>query len=235
VIENNVGANNYSPQGKNRNRRSIRLKGYDYSRAGAYFVSICTHNRACLFGEIADRQMVLTDAGRMVERCWNNIPSHFSDIELDSFVIMPNHIHGILVITETVGANNYSPLQPGQQGEHKVRPYGTLPNTAGQIVQGFKSVITHKHINGVKHHRWPPFPGKSWQRNYCKHVIRDKDEPYHVDICSPVGPGRFMAPWRVPASRTPAICTSFSGSVSKSITFTTYSALRSDFVASETI
>ena len=109
--------------------------------------------------------MVLNDAGRMVEFVWGKLPVRFDRAELDELVVTPNHIHGILVITETVGANNYSPLQPGQQGEHKVRPYGILPNTVGRIVQAFKSVTTHEHINGGKQHGWPPFPEKLWRRN----------------------------------------------------------------------
>jgi REP element-mobilizing transposase RayT len=159
----NVGANHHSPQ---RNRRSIRLQGYDYSQAGAYFVSICAHNRACLFGEIADGQMVLNDAGRVAEKCWYDIPIHFPHVALDSFVIMPNHIHGILVITETVGAKYFSPLQPGQ------RPCGTS-KTIGSIIRGFKIGVTkwmhgHTNVHDV------------WQRNYYEHVIRNEDELDHV-------------------------------------------------------
>ncbi len=184
-MENNVGANNYAPQRKN--RRSIRLKGYDYSRAGAYFVSVCAHNRACLFGEIADlsafghaqagRQMVLNDAGRMVEFVWGKLPVRFDRLELDEFVVMPNHIHSIFVLCRR-GEPCVRPMfdQPAKQGEHKVRPYGTLPNTVGRIVQAFKSVTTHEYINGVKQHGWPPFPGKLWQRNYYEHVIRNENE-----------------------------------------------------------
>lgn len=89
-------------------RRSIRLPGYDYSRAGAYFVTICAQDRACLFGDIADGVMRLNDAGRVVERCWHEIPIHFPHVELDEFVIMPNHVHGIIVIVENhVGAKNW--------------------------------------------------------------------------------------------------------------------------------
>ena len=87
-------------------RRSARLKGYDYSQAGMYFVTICTHNRLCLFGEIQ-----LNEAGCVLQQCWVDIPIHFPQVELDEYVIMPNHIHGILTIVDsrTVGANNHSP------------------------------------------------------------------------------------------------------------------------------
>lgn len=103
-----VGANNHSPQ---RNHRSIRLKGYDYSRRGAYFVTICVHKRACLFGEIVDGEMVLNDAGSVAAKCWHAIPDHFPHVILDTFVVMPNHVHGILfIINASVGAKNFSPL-----------------------------------------------------------------------------------------------------------------------------
>jgi len=79
-------------------RRSIRLKGYDYSREGAYFVTICGQNRKCLFGEIVNGKMVLNDAGRMVESVWNEIPKYYPGIDIDVCQIMPDHIHGIVVI-----------------------------------------------------------------------------------------------------------------------------------------
>lgn len=116
-------------------RRSIRLKGYDYSHAGAYFVTICAHNRACLFGEIGGGQMMLNDAGLMVEFVWNNLPIRFDHIELDEFVVMPNHIHGIFVLRRRDEPCRGEPcVRPGvcpdssgprnsQKGEHKVRPY----------------------------------------------------------------------------------------------------------------
>ncbi|MEA2108657.1 MAG: transposase, partial [Pseudomonadota bacterium] len=79
-------------------RRSIRLRGYDYSQPGVYFVTICTQSRKCLFGGIVAAEMVLNDAGRMVETVWNEIPGYYPGIYTDTFQIMPNHIHGIIVI-----------------------------------------------------------------------------------------------------------------------------------------
>ena len=81
-------------------RRSIRLKGYDYRKSGAYFVTICTQNRECLFGEIVDGQMILNDVGRMVQSLWDELPRHFPNVELDAFGAMPNHVHGIIMIRE---------------------------------------------------------------------------------------------------------------------------------------
>ncbi len=74
-------------------RRSIRLNGFDYSQAWVYFVTICTKNRECLFGEIVDKEMILNDPGWVIQTVWDEIPSHYSGIEIDAFAIMPNHIH----------------------------------------------------------------------------------------------------------------------------------------------
>ena len=79
-------------------RRSIRLKGHDYTQPGAYFVTICTRDRECLFGHMVNGEMRLNDAGEIARRCWEGIPDHFPSVELDAFVIMPNHVHGIIVI-----------------------------------------------------------------------------------------------------------------------------------------
>jgi len=114
--------NIYNPQ--MHNRRSIRFKGYDYTQAGLYFITICCQNRACLFGEIENGKMMLNDAGAIANDCWLNIPNHFPNAILHEYVIMPNHVHGIIELVganhhspetnhhspETVGANNHSPV-----------------------------------------------------------------------------------------------------------------------------
>jgi putative transposase len=94
----------YNPS--SHHRRSIRLKGYDYSQEGLYFITLCTQNRVCLFGKIENEKMMLNDAGRIANECWLNIPNHFPNVILHEFIIMPNHVHGII---QLVGANNYSP------------------------------------------------------------------------------------------------------------------------------
>ncbi|MBN1930270.1 MAG: hypothetical protein JW786_01500 [Desulfobacterales bacterium] len=138
-------------------RRSIRLKGYDYSRAGFYFITICTQNRLCLFGKIDNGGMNLNDAGRIVEKCLSAIPDHYPHAKLRECIIMPNHVHFIVEIT--VGANNYSPLHSSSIPIH-----GTS-KTIGSIVRGFKIGVT----------KW--FREKTdiytvWQRNYYEHIIR---------------------------------------------------------------
>ena len=79
-------------------RKSIHLKNYDYSSAGAYFVTICTKNRECLFGEVSNGKMELNEYGQIATDCWQEIPKHFSGVDIDEFVVMPNHVYGIFVI-----------------------------------------------------------------------------------------------------------------------------------------
>ena len=114
-------------------RRSIRLKGYDYSQNGAYFVTICVQNRKCLFGKITNRNMVLNDAGKMAEKYWQKIPEHFPNIILDAFVIMPNHMHGILIIDNVgvplVGTQNKHVRVPLVGTHQKGQPQGIAPTT----------------------------------------------------------------------------------------------------------
>ena len=156
-----VGAKNFSPPPQ-RNRRSIRLRGYDYSQAGAYFVTICTHNRQCLFGEIMGGEMRLNDAGNIARQCWDDIPIHFPQVDLDEFVVMPNHIHGIVVISNNAGAKNFSPLPK------TTRPCG-ISKTIGSIVRGFKIGVTKWMRNNTPIH-------DVWQRNYWEHIVRNEPE-----------------------------------------------------------
>ena len=90
----------YNPQ--IHHRRSIRLQDYDYSSEGAYFVTMCTQNRECLFGEIVNGQMILNEYGKIVEQCWNDLPNHYDNIALDAYVIMPDHFHGIIFIVGAI-------------------------------------------------------------------------------------------------------------------------------------
>jgi REP element-mobilizing transposase RayT len=93
---------NYSP--KIHHRRSIRLKGYDYAQAGLYFITICTNHRQHIFGEVLNSQMILNDTGKVADECWQAIPQHFPNAILHEFVVMPNHVHGIIELTNLVGA-----------------------------------------------------------------------------------------------------------------------------------
>lgn len=144
-------------------RSSIRLQGFDYSQPGAYFVTICTQNRKCLFGEIADGKMRLSAIGRIAAEQWNAIPQRFPNVELDEFVVMPNHIHGILMIT--VGA---LPTVVGA-------PLAGAP-TVGDIVGAYKSLCVHNGLKWIKQNHPGRILGKLWQRNYWEHIIRNEHE-----------------------------------------------------------
>ena len=180
---------NYNPD--IHHRRSIRLREYDYSATGAYFVTICTQGRECLLGDIAGGVMYLNDTGRMVETWWQDVSEHFFNVVLDEFVVMPNHFHGIFMIQnvgagfprpilehggpESVGAGFPRPiLTPAiQGGETPAIQGGETPPlpTLGQIVGYFKYQTT-KHINLMRNNPGVPV----WQRNYYERIIRNDDE-----------------------------------------------------------
>jgi REP element-mobilizing transposase RayT len=143
-------------------RRSIRLKGYDYTRAGAYFVTMVVKNRECLFGEVVAGEMRLNALGQIAAEEWERTPAIRAEIELDEWVVMPNHVHGIIVITANiVGATGRSPLP------------GPAKRSLGAFVAGYKSAVT-KRIN--EHRATPGVP--VWQRNYYEHIVRN-DEALH--------------------------------------------------------
>lgn len=156
-------------------RRSIRLRGYDYTQPGAYFVTICEINRACIFGEIRDGEMRLNDLGSLAEDCWVALPEHFPNVELAEYIVMPNHVHGILVVNgQMVGARHASPL-PNTPLDG--RPHGAAPGSVGAIMGSYKSAVS-KRINLLR-----DTPGNAvFQRNYYEHVIRNERE--HVAIAA---------------------------------------------------
>lgn len=154
-------------------RRSIRLRGFDYSQAGAYFVTIVCQGRACLFGDVAGEEMQLNDAGGMVQQVWQDLPNRYSGINMDEFIVMPNHIHGVINFVQPVEA----PLV-GAQGESRGtnhRATTRVAPTLGDVVGAFKSLTTVEYVRGVKSLGWPQFSGKLWQRNYFEHVVRSED------------------------------------------------------------
>jgi putative transposase len=174
-------------------RRSIRLKGYDYTQPGGYFVTVVTQGRKLIFGKIRNEEMILNSAGEMVVKWWLELPNKFPPVSVGTFVVMPNHFHGIILIEETVGADlrvcpddkervcpdDKERVCPDddentKQGEHTGSPQRTGPNASlSQIVQWFKTMTTNEYIRGVKQLGWEPFIGKLWQRNYYEHIIRD--------------------------------------------------------------
>lgn len=156
----------------NRHRRSIRLRDYDYTSAGAYFVTIVTHGRKWLFGEIAAGVTRLNDAGHMAQEVWNELPIHYAGVEVDEFVVMPNHIHGVIIV---VGAGPCA--RPPKNGQ----PQGVAPTknasvfSLPDIVHRFKTLTTKRYVDGIKQFDWRRFDGLLWQRNYFEHVIRSEE------------------------------------------------------------
>ena len=183
-------------------RKSIRLKNYDYSQTGLYFITICIQNKKHLLGTITNNQMILNDAGKMVSIQWFDLLQRFKYIQLHEYVVMPNHFHGIIYIDKCRGESCIRPHDKNfnnimhtmdssehnsgehNSGEHNSGEhnsgYGTLDDTVGRIVQAFKSITTHEYIHGVKQNHWQPFNKKLWQRNYWEHIIRNKNEYYRI-------------------------------------------------------
>ncbi len=149
-------------------RRSLRLRGYDYSQPGAYFVTISVQDRACLLGRIFGEEMICNVAGKMVARWWAEIGNKFPGVETDEFIVMPNHFHGIVVLVEPDHVGADLRVRPGG-GAHTGAPLHT-------VVQWFKTMTTNEYIRGVKQSGWMPFRGKLWQRNYYEHIIRNEIE-----------------------------------------------------------
>jgi len=175
-------------------RRSVRLQDYNYSQSGAYFVTLCTRERACLFGEILDGAMQVNDAGRMVERCWLNIPNHFPHVNLDAFVVMPNHAHGVVIIGDRpVGAKNLSHLPKTNRPAQ--RPLGTLSKSIGSIIRGFKIGVT-------KWFRENRDTRAVWQRNYYEHVIRSEESLIRIRQYIQDNPARWAFDRENPAAIT---------------------------------
>ena len=139
-------------------------------------MTICTQNRERFFGNVVNGKMCLNFAGEKVDCSWNELSSQFPSIELDEYVIMPDHLQGIIVITgPVVGA----PLVGALRNENEGRAQGIAP-TLGQIVGAYKSITTHQYIKGVKLMNWPVFKNKLWQRNYYERVIRNERELFEV-------------------------------------------------------
>lgn len=171
-------------------RKSIRLKGYDYSQEGLYFITICVQHRQCLFGHIADGEMVLNDAGTMATKWYWELENKFPDIVCREMVVMPNHFHCIIhnvgadlrvcpqpcvcpqpmetALGESVSGENAIFGKRAILGEHVGSPLH-------RVVQWYKTMTTNEYIRGVKTLGWQSFPGKLWQRNYWEHIIRNEE------------------------------------------------------------
>jgi putative transposase len=131
-------------------RRSIRLKGYDYSQAGAYYVTMVAWRREHIFGDIVNAEMQLNKFGQIVQYAWYDLPKHYPHVELDTFCIMPNHVHAIIVLNDDPAVKRH-PLS--------------------EVVRAFKS-FSARRINSLRNTQGIPL----WQRNYYEHIIRNHED-----------------------------------------------------------
>jgi putative transposase len=212
---------------EHRYRRSNRLVNYDYSLAGAYFITICTQNRQHYFGEIADGKMALSSAGEMVDVVWQQIPAFYSGVTLGKHIVMPNHIHGIVHLTHSeshicatyderfVGADpRVCPAlgalakQGRQQNQGQTRGSAPTKRVAlPGVVQRFKALTTKRYIDGVLHQGWPQFDHRLWQRNYHEHIIRSENAYLNIANYIEGNPLQWLDDvYHTPLQNTPANC-----------------------------
>ncbi|CAN5645601.1 transposase [soil metagenome] len=176
----------YNPQ--IHHRRSIRLKGYDYSQAGLYFITICCQDRKCRFGKIENGEMILNELGTIAYNKWIKLVERFTSFELDVFQIMPNHMHGIILLNDVAGADTLAQLgQPqGLAPTDAVAENGSITDcddiwtgaspvptnaTIGEIIGAYKSLVFNGCLKIYKSKN--DMMGKLWQRNYYEHIIRN--------------------------------------------------------------
>jgi REP element-mobilizing transposase RayT len=136
-------------------RRSLRLRGYDYSSSGAYFVTVCIHDRKCILDDVIEGAFQPSSAGEIVKACWYELAYHYAGLALDALTIMPNHVHGVLVFLDPVGAG----LKPA--------PTTTRRRTLSEVVRAFKT-FSGRRINELR--ASPGLP--VWQRGYYEHIVR---------------------------------------------------------------
>jgi REP element-mobilizing transposase RayT len=161
---------------------STRLPEYDYSRGGYYFVTVCTHNRQNLFGRIEKGHMVLNEAGKIVEKCWLDLPNHYPNLNLDYYCILPNHLHLIMIIDNPVSVE--TGLRPVSIGnivvntETGLRPVSTIQSKfhgIPEFIRALKS-FSSRRIHEQRQSKYPPI----WQKNYYEHIIRNEKSLYEI-------------------------------------------------------
>ena len=156
----------------NKLRKSLRLKEYDYSREGAYFITICTYDRKCLLGNVINEKMTLNQFGYIILECWNSLTGRYTNIELDKFVVMSNHVHGIIKIVDNVGAIHELSLQGKNCTNQQIeRRRMLIPK-----VVGYFKMNAAKQINIVRNTSGNPL----WQKNYYEHIIRNVDKLHKI-------------------------------------------------------
>jgi REP element-mobilizing transposase RayT len=174
---------------KKHHRRSVRLKGYDYAQLGGYFVTIVSYQRECLFGEIVNGEMCLNDLGKVVKLQWEKLVARFSMIELGTFVVMPNHIHAVIVIrngrgtAENTHNKNFESLRRAPTTERFGKPViASIPT----VIRSFKAAATLR-INLLREADALPV----WQSNYYEHVIRNQADWERIDAYIQANPAMW--------------------------------------------
>ena len=157
-------------------RRSIRLRDYDYAYPGAYFITICTKDRETLFGRVTAGQMCPNEYGRIVTKCWDGLSDHYPRVILDAFVVMPNHVHGIIALTDDNAPLVGAGLRPAlvsdvPPGWADFKPAPTKEHGLPEIVRGFKA-FSSRLVNKTRETPGVPV----WQRSYYERVIRNESE-----------------------------------------------------------
>ncbi len=171
-------------------RQSNRHQGHDYTKPGAYFVTITAESRNRVFGGMLDGRLELNDIGWLVREAWSTLPVHCPWVGIGDAVVMPDHFHGIVHILAS---------SPVREGDHKDRPYlagrpkGTVPNSVGRAVQAFKSLTTRRYIEKVRADRWTRYEGRLWQRGYHDRIIRDNAELERAQQYIRDNPRRWMS------------------------------------------
>ncbi len=155
-----------------RRRNSVRYPGRDYARPGAVFVTVCTAARQCLFGAVNDGRMVHNPAGEMVIGRWQTIPDRFPTVETDAFVVMPDHVHGIV----------FTGTNPDLAG---------MRSTIGDVVRWFKASVQAAYRDGVMRHKWPAFDSHLWRRGFHDRIIRTDAKLAHIQRYIEGNPGRW--------------------------------------------
>ena len=202
-------------------RRSLRLPGYDYAQAGAYFVTICTRGRICVLGDVLDGEVRLSEWGVMVNSVWSELPRHYAHVRLDAWVVMPNHVHGIVLLKPDddmagAGLKPRAGLKPAPTGVGvlpsrvsdgsryrgadgsilKPAPTGLRRHGIPEVVRAFKT-FSARRINAARGAVGTSF----WQRNYYEHVIRDEESLDRIRQYVVDNPARWDEDPENPASK----------------------------------
>jgi putative transposase len=173
-------------------RKRLRLSGYSYAHPGSYFVTVVTYGRLCHFGRIEAGMMRLNHAGTMVDRWWCELAIRFPGIGVSPYVVMPNHLHGVITIHDVPTTQTGSSTSPAS---------AMLP----RMLQWFKTMTTNEYLRGVACAQWPPLEGKLWQRGYHDHIMRADADFERVAEYIAANPARWDEDQENPALRATGV------------------------------